>query len=110
MVFSCTSCKPMSPSGMATNLFCAIVLISLTSSVSAFGSGNIPDAAYLKGKAWRHGDIEGDVFLCDIQRLSADQLNFKTDILNFCLATHRLIRGSCQSCWPGWGCNCRCDC
>ncbi|KAA1072857.1 hypothetical protein PGTUg99_021110 [Puccinia graminis f. sp. tritici] len=58
MVFSCTSCKPMSPSGMATNLFCAIVLISLASSVSAFGSGNIPDAAYLKGKAWRHGDIE----------------------------------------------------
>ncbi|EFP88730.2 uncharacterized protein PGTG_14696 [Puccinia graminis f. sp. tritici CRL 75-36-700-3] len=43
---------------MATNLFCAIVLISLASSVSAFGSGNIPDAAYLKGKAWRHGDIE----------------------------------------------------
>ncbi|OAV99185.1 hypothetical protein PTTG_00008 [Puccinia triticina 1-1 BBBD Race 1] len=57
---SCTSCKSKI-SGMTTNLFYAIVVIGLVSclpSVSAFGSGNIPDAAYLKGKAWRHGDIE----------------------------------------------------
>ncbi|KAI9604768.1 hypothetical protein H4Q26_002737 [Puccinia striiformis f. sp. tritici PST-130] len=58
---SCSSCKSMSSSGMSLNLFYVIVAIGLVSclpSVSAFGSGNIPDAAYLKGKAWRHGDIE----------------------------------------------------
>ncbi|KAH9807871.1 heterokaryon incompatibility protein Het-C-domain-containing protein [Melampsora americana] len=34
-----------------------IGLIVCLPGVSAFGSGKIPDAAYLKGKAWRHGDI-----------------------------------------------------
>ncbi|EGG08407.1 uncharacterized protein MELLADRAFT_71466 [Melampsora larici-populina 98AG31] len=35
-----------------------IGLIVCLPGVSAFGSGKIPDAAYLKGKAWRHGDID----------------------------------------------------
>lgn len=49
------------PSGLTSNLLCTIILVVLVSGLpkaSAFGSGNIPDAAYLKGKAWRHGDIE----------------------------------------------------
>ncbi|PLW49145.1 hypothetical protein PCASD_03001 [Puccinia coronata f. sp. avenae] len=57
----CSSCSPASSSSMKTNLLYAIVAIGFVSclpAVSAFGSGNIPDAAYLKGKAWRHGDIE----------------------------------------------------
>jgi len=51
----------MSASTFKTNLLYAAVVVGLLSclpSVSAFGSGNIPDAAFLKGKAWRHGDIE----------------------------------------------------
>jgi hypothetical protein len=35
-----------------------IVLISCCGYASAFGAGNIPDFAFLSGKAYRHGDIE----------------------------------------------------
>ncbi|MBW0484489.1 hypothetical protein O181_024204 [Austropuccinia psidii MF-1] len=57
----CTSCTSSSSGPSSLNLISWVILLGLASclpSVSAFGSGNIPAAAYLKGKAWRHGDIE----------------------------------------------------
>ena len=35
-----------------------IVLVCYCGSCVAFGAGNIPDFAFLEGKAYRHGDIE----------------------------------------------------
>ncbi|TBU62109.1 Het-C-domain-containing protein [Dichomitus squalens] len=42
----------------ATLLIFTVVLILLPSETYAFGAGDIPDFAYLNGKAFRHGDIE----------------------------------------------------
>ncbi|KAL8279697.1 hypothetical protein RQP46_008010 [Phenoliferia psychrophenolica] len=39
-------------------LLCALCVLACIPSASAFGSGNIPESSYLKGKAWRHGEIE----------------------------------------------------
>ncbi|KAG0144827.1 hypothetical protein CROQUDRAFT_659517 [Cronartium quercuum f. sp. fusiforme G11] len=55
---SCPSCKPLIASPGLLYAFLFICLATCLPGVSAFGSGKIPDAAYLKGKAWRHGDID----------------------------------------------------
>ena len=34
------------------------VFICCTAFCAAFGAGNVPDYAFLEGKAYRHGDIE----------------------------------------------------
>ncbi|KAL7416920.1 heterokaryon incompatibility protein Het-C-domain-containing protein [Mrakia frigida] len=39
-------------------LLFAVIALALVPQVQAFGAGNIPDYAYLEGKAFRHGDIE----------------------------------------------------
>ncbi|KAI0652327.1 heterokaryon incompatibility protein Het-C-domain-containing protein [Trametes meyenii] len=41
-----------------TLLVLTVVLVLLPSETYAFGAGDIPDFAYLNGKAFRHGDIE----------------------------------------------------
>jgi hypothetical protein len=35
-----------------------VVLVCYSGGALAFGAGNIPDFAFLEGKAYRHGDIE----------------------------------------------------
>jgi hypothetical protein len=35
-----------------------VVLVCYSGGTLAFGAGNIPDFAFLEGKAYRHGDIE----------------------------------------------------
>ncbi|PIL31522.1 hypothetical protein GSI_06224 [Ganoderma sinense ZZ0214-1] len=42
-----------------TFLILTVLLVLLPSHTYAFGAGDIPDFAYLNGKAFRHGDIEG---------------------------------------------------
>ncbi|KAI0375460.1 Het-C-domain-containing protein [Pilatotrama ljubarskyi] len=41
-----------------TLLVLTVILVLLPSETYAFGAGDIPDFAYLNGKAFRHGDIE----------------------------------------------------
>ncbi|KAH9943991.1 Het-C-domain-containing protein [Epithele typhae] len=41
-----------------TLLILTVVLVLLPAETYAFGAGDIPDFAYLNGKAFRHGDIE----------------------------------------------------
>ncbi|KAI0830771.1 heterokaryon incompatibility protein Het-C-domain-containing protein [Trametes gibbosa] len=43
---------------VTTLLVLAVILVLLPSETYAFGAGDIPDFAYLNGKAFRHGDIE----------------------------------------------------
>ncbi|KAI5829276.1 Het-C-domain-containing protein [Schizophyllum commune Tattone D] len=41
-----------------TLLLLTVILVCLPAETYAFGAGDIPDFAYLNGKAFRHGDIE----------------------------------------------------
>ncbi|CAL1694230.1 unnamed protein product [Somion occarium] len=42
-----------------TLLILTVLVVLLPTETYAFGAGDIPDFAYLNGKAFRHGDIEG---------------------------------------------------
>jgi hypothetical protein len=45
-----------------------VVLVCYSGFCAAFGAGNIPNYAFLEGKAYRHGDIE-DVLVDMIMRV-----------------------------------------
>ncbi|KDQ31260.1 hypothetical protein PLEOSDRAFT_1111739 [Pleurotus ostreatus PC15] len=47
------------PNITTTLLILTVLLVLLPPEAYAFGAGDIPDFAYLNGKAFRHGDIEG---------------------------------------------------
>lgn len=48
-----------------TLLFIAVAVIALSFAPKAyaFGAGNIPSYSYMEDKAFRHGDIEGELIV-----------------------------------------------
>jgi len=49
-----------------------LILVCYCGCCAAFGAGNIPDFAFLEGKAYRHGDIE-DILAEMFIRIAANE-------------------------------------